>query len=133
LATRDRIFVSEIACLASIGVTAEERATPQPLSVDVDLEHDLRMAGASDAMADSIDYGRIVARVVELAGEQEYHLLERLATRVAEAVLEELGGAAVRVLVRKLEPPIPTSVGFVSVEVFRERVEREATDAAGGR
>jgi dihydroneopterin aldolase len=118
--SRDRIFVSRIACAAAIGVSAEERSLVQHLSVDVEVWCDLRAAAASDSIDDTVDYGRIVARVVDLAGGRQYVLLEALAGRIADAVLADLGGAAVRVRVRKLTPPLPSPVGFASVEVFRE-------------
>ena len=119
----DRIFVSEIECISSIGVTADERGKPQKLSVDVEVHCDLRKAGATDSVDDSIDYGQIVATVVELAGRREYKLLESLAELIASAILSDLGGESIRVLVRKLSPPIPTRLGFVAVEVSRNQSE----------
>jgi dihydroneopterin aldolase len=117
----DRIFVSEIECLSSIGVSAGERATPQTLSVDVEVICDLGPAARSDSIADSLDYGTIVSTVVDLAGQREYKLLETLAERIADAILSGLGGESIRVLVRKPSPPLPTPLGFVSVEVSRRR------------
>jgi dihydroneopterin aldolase len=117
---RDRIFVSRIECVAHVGVGDEERRLPQQLWVDVEVWTDVRRPASTDAIEDSVDYGQIVARTVEIGSQREYRLLEALAERIARAVLE-LGGEAVRVLVRKPKPPIPTPLEYVSVEVFRER------------
>lgn len=116
----DRIFVSRIECSTHVGVGDAERRSKQALVIDVELWIDTRRAAESDSIEDSVDYGEIVARTVRLATEREYRLLEALAERVAGEVLD-LGGQAVRVLVRKPKPPIATSLEYVSVEVFRER------------
>ncbi len=120
----DRVFVSEIECASAIGVTDEERAAPQRLSIDVEVMTDLRAAAVSDDVADSVDYGQIVRMVADMAGDREYRLLETLAERIADGVLTELGGDSVRVLVRKLTAPIPTPLKFVSVEVVRQSKNR---------
>lgn len=117
---RDKVIVSEIECIASIGVSREERSMPQRLSIDVEVRTDAGPAAATDDIGRAVDYGRIVATVVELAAGRQYHLLETLAEAIAERILSELGGVAVRVLVRKLTAPIPTPHGFVAVEVVRE-------------
>ena len=121
--TPDRIFVSEIECFSSIGVTASERAKPQKLVVDVEVQCDLRTPARTDSIDDSLDYGEIVAVVVDLAGRGEYKLLETLAELIASAVLSHLGGESVRVLVRKPSPPLPTPLRFVAVELSRDRSE----------
>ncbi len=120
----DRVFVSEIECSSAIGVTDEERAAGQRLSIDVEVMTDLRAAAVSDDVADSVDYGQIVRMVADMAGDREYRLLETLAERIADGVLTELGGDSVRVLVRKLTAPIPTPLKFVSVEVVRQSKNR---------
>jgi len=102
-------------------VTATERAKPQKLVVDVEVRCDLRKAGATDSIDDSLDYGQIVAIVAEKAGRSDCKLLETLAELIANAILSDLGGESVRVFVRKPNPPLPTRLGFVAVEVSRDR------------
>ena len=43
------------------GVSDEERGGPQLIEVDVELEADLSRAGASDDLAETVDYGRVFA------------------------------------------------------------------------
>lgn len=120
----DKIIVSAIDCVSAIGVGPEERTLRHRLSIDVEVATDTRRAGTSDSLEDAIDYGQIVRRVVELAGEGEYHLIEALAARIAQGVLADCGGESVRVVVRKMPPPLDARIGFVAVEVVR--------NAAGG-
>ena len=49
--------------LGVVGVLDHEQAGPQPLEVDLDLELDLSVAGASDDLADTVNYGDVCAQV----------------------------------------------------------------------
>ena len=119
--TPDKLFVSGIDCVAAIGVTPEERTMKQRLSVDVEVATDIRPAARSDSLKSALDYSGIVSAVVSLASSRDYHLIETLAEQIAERILNDLGGESVRVVVRKLTPPLSSRVGFVSVEILRER------------
>ena len=123
-ASSDRIFVSEIECFSAIGVTASEREKQQKLIVDVEVKCDLRKAAGSDSINDALDYGKIEALVIDLAGGREYKLLETLAELISSAVLGELGGESVRVFVRKPDVRLNTPLGFVAVEVSRGRFKK---------
>jgi dihydroneopterin aldolase len=117
----DKIFVSGIDCVAAIGVTSEERTMQQRLSVDVEIETDIRRAAGTDSLRDAQDYARVVALVVEIAADRDFHLIETLAESVASRVLKDFPTPRVRVLVRKLTPVLASRVNFVSVEIVRER------------
>ena len=115
----DKILVSEIECVAAIGVTAEERKVKQRLSVDVEVSTDTRRAAQTDRLKDTIDYAQIVTLVVELAGSREFHLVETFAELIAGRVRADLGGGTIRVVVRKSPPDLSDQVRFVSVEIAR--------------
>ena len=53
----DRILVSGLREMGVHGVLAEEQERAQPFGVDLELLVDLAPAGASDALADTVDYG----------------------------------------------------------------------------
>jgi len=115
----DRVVVSAVECIVGIGVTAEERAVRQRLSVDIEVSTDTRRAARSDSLEDAIDYGPIVAMLADLTSGREFHLIETLAEEISERVLRDFGGEAVRVVVRKHPPPLALPVGFVAVEIWR--------------
>lgn len=117
----DRIFVSGINCVAAIGVTSEERTIKQSLSVDVELTTDVKVAALSDRLRDAVDYSRVVAQVVEIAGSRDFHLIETMAEKIASRILAEFEPEIVRVVVRKLTPVMDSRVNFVSVEIERKR------------
>ena len=117
----DRIELRGLRVLGVCGVLPHEQAEPQPLELDLDVEADLADAGASDDLADTVDYGAVCARVEEVVGSERFALLERLAARVAEVVLEDPRVRAVTVAARKLRPPVPQQLATSGVRVRRER------------
>lgn len=68
------------------GANAGEQDVPQPFDIDVRLSADLRAARTSDALADTIDYAKLHARVVHVVQTRRYALLERLGEAILEAV-----------------------------------------------
>lgn len=117
----DVIELRGLRVMAICGVLPAEQESPQPLEVDLDIVADLGAAGASDALADTVDYGALCALVERLAGAQSYALLERFATVIAEEVLEAERVAAVEVAVRKLRPPVPQQLATSGVRLRRSR------------
>lgn len=110
--------------IASIGVpvrlgwSAAERAEPQPVMVDLDLRFRSPPAACgSDALGDTVDYGRLVERVVALGSSGEYRLIEHLGTVLYRALAEELpGGVTLAVTVTK-RPPLPAVDGGAAFRI----------------
>jgi 7,8-dihydroneopterin aldolase/epimerase/oxygenase len=121
--TGDRIELRGLRVLARVGVLPFEQEQDQPVEIDLDLVTDLRAAGASDDLADTVDYGAVCAAVERdgvLAG--PVALLERLAARIADVVLafdDRIAG--VDVAVRKLRPPVAQHLATSGVKLHRER------------
>jgi len=111
------ILVTGLEVLGTHGVLPEEQTRAQPFGVDLELEVDLGPAGASDDLADTIDYAAVIAVAVRIVETERFQLLERLATRIAEACREDERVTAVTVTVRKLRPPVPASLDHVGVRV----------------
>jgi dihydroneopterin aldolase len=106
------------------GVLPEERERLQPFEVDLDLELDLRPSGRSDALADTLDYGRVAETVAGIVSSTQSQLLEHLAEQLARALLDPAGGVAaeaVSVSVRKLRPPVPFDLASAGVRIHRRR------------
>ena len=101
------------------GVTPEERAVGQRLVVDVRLEPPARAATLSDDLTDTVDYGRVVALVQEIVEGGEFHLLERLATVIADAIWDAFAPELLEVAVTKPSPPVAIPVAAARVEVVR--------------
>jgi dihydroneopterin aldolase len=118
----DRIELRGLRVLARCGVLPFEQDQDQPLEIDLDLLCDLRAAGASDHLADTVDYGEVCSTVERAAASEPVALLERLATRVADAVLTlDARIAGVDLVVRKLRPPVPQQLATSGVRILRRR------------
>jgi dihydroneopterin aldolase len=115
----DRIELRGLRVLALCGVLPEERERAQPFEIDLDVEADLSAAGRSDALDDTIDYGRLCADVERVATDEQFGLLERFAQRIADVVLADPLVLAVTVSVRKLRPPVPQQLATSGVCIRR--------------
>ncbi|HEX2191593.1 MAG TPA: dihydroneopterin aldolase [Acidimicrobiales bacterium] len=116
----DRIELRGLRVLSICGALPEEKGRPQPLEVDLDLEVDLRRAGESDALPDTVDYGVLARAAARVASSERFTLLERLAQRIADEVGADPRVESVTVGVRKLRPPVPVDLATAGVRITRE-------------
>ena len=118
----DVIELRGLRLTAVVGVLPEERERAQPLELDLDVVVDLRAAGESDELDDTVDYGALCDLVEALVLSDHPLLLERLAERITTAVLaadERI--TAVDLSVRKLRPPVPQDLATSGVRIRRSR------------
>ena len=115
----DTIILTGIRALGAHGVLPEEQARPQPFEVDVEQTVDLKPAGRSDVLSDTVDYDDLAGRVVRIVEEGGLSLLEALASRIATACRADPRVTAVVVTVKKLRPPVPVHVDHVAVRIER--------------
>jgi dihydroneopterin aldolase len=114
----DLIRLRGLCVQGRVGVTDEERAQPQTLIVDVDLEVDLRKAGQSDELADTVDYSQVAERIERVLERNEMKLLEHVAQRIVDEISPLLGVEGVTVEVAK-KAPMPQDHDRVSVRLER--------------
>jgi dihydroneopterin aldolase len=116
----DRVFIRGLELYCTIGVRHWEREVQQKVSVDLDLEADCRAAGASDDVAQALDYRAVAKFVQKLIEASSFQLVEALAERIAAAVLAEFPRAS-RVRVRLAKPGAVRWSHEVGVEIERDR------------
>jgi dihydroneopterin aldolase/2-amino-4-hydroxy-6-hydroxymethyldihydropteridine diphosphokinase len=117
----DRIELRGLRAVGTHGALPEEHDRAQPFEVDLDIDADLSTAGATDALADTIDYGAVCEAVAAVVTGPHADLLEHLAARIAETVRRVAGARAqaVTVTVRKLRPPVPVELASAAVTITR--------------
>ena len=115
----DTIILTGIRALGAHGVLPEEQARPQPFEVDVELTVDLKPAGRSDVLSDTVDYDGLAARVVQIVEAGGLSLLETLADRIATVCRADPRVGGVVVTVKKLRPPLPVHIDHVAVRIER--------------
>jgi|SRR5215468_3887430 len=116
----DKILVEDVRFYAHHGVTSAQQTVGAWFSVDVEMAVDLAPAAASDDIRSTVDYGVVMARIVEVGTKDRVNLLERLAARLAQMLLGEFPCQEVRVRVKKLTPPLGLA-GIPGVELTRRR------------
>ncbi|HEV7524487.1 MAG TPA: dihydroneopterin aldolase [Acidimicrobiia bacterium] len=115
----DRILISGLREMGVHGALPEEQHRPQPFEVDIELLIDVSVAGATDDLGDTVDYGAVCEAVSRIVSTEHYQLLERLATRVAEVCRADPRVVGAVVEVRKLHPPVRALLDHVAVRIER--------------
>lgn len=104
------------------GVSQEERADPQVIELDVELELDLRPAGTSDDLAKTVNYADIFELCRAQVEDHSYQLLEAIGEAVARDVLaHDARIEHVAVTVRKPGVPIDGVLDYAAVRLERSR------------
>ncbi len=125
----DRILIDDLRVLTVIGALPHERELAQPIRIDLAIGVDLHQAGLSDELADTVNYGLVCERVAAVARESNFVLLERLAAKVADTILEFALVEQVEVTLTKLRPPVPEQVSSTAVRIVRSRADVAARPA----
>lgn len=120
----DAIRLRGLEFYAYHGVLPEEQVLGTRFLIDMDLFVDLRQAGASDQVADTVHYGEVYQVIKACVTGDRYQLIEHLAEEIAQRVLGQFPCISVRVEVHKPQAPIPGTFRDVSVEIWREAGER---------
>jgi dihydroneopterin aldolase len=115
------IRLTGVRVFAHHGVLPEEQAHGQEFLIDVTVDVDLSRAVESDELASTVDYGALANRIRRQVGEERWNLIERVAGRVADLVLEDERVLAVEVTVHKPNAPIAAEFDDVSVSIRRGR------------
>ena len=121
LAGPDTISLIGMRVFAYHGLLADEQASGQEFVIDVTVHANLAKAAKSDDIADTIDYGALAAAIHARATIERWNLIERVAERIADLVMEDPRATGVAVRVHKPAAPIQVPFEDVVVEVRRGR------------
>lgn len=123
----DSIQLTGIRAYGYTGYLPEERVLGQWFEVDLTLWLDLAPAGESDDIAHTLDYRQAIAIVQHLVKTAKFALVEKLASAIADALLELELITQVRVQLSKPAAPIPDFGGKITIDITRKRTERVLT------
>ena len=118
----DRIFLRGMRFMACHGVLPHEQEVPQPFEVDVEMGLDLRAAGESDDLDDTVNYAEVYDVVSTVLTVTRKYLIEALAEEIADDLLRDFDSLRwVRVTVHKPTAPIDGIFSDVGVTILRRR------------
>lgn len=122
----DKIQLNNMQFYGFHGLLPEENKLGQRFNVDVELHLDLKKAGQTDNMLDSVHYGHAFDLVKGIVEGEARNLIEAVAEDIATQLLanfELMDACNVKVI--KPDPPIPGHLQSVSVEIYRGRDQNE--------
>lgn len=117
----DRIQLRGLTVRGRHGVFEHERRDGQEFVVDITVWLDLDRAGASDDLADTVDYGELAKRAAEIVGGPPRNLIEAVAAEIADDVMRDERIHAAEVTIHKPQAPIPLDFDDVAVVAHRSR------------
>lgn len=85
----DIIYLNDLRIDTVIGIYDWERQTKQTIILDIEMGTDISKAAKSDVIEDTINYKAVAKRLFAFVGESEFELVETLAERITEILLNE--------------------------------------------
>ncbi len=127
----DEVFVEGLRFYGYHGVNPEERVLGQRFVVDVHLTADLRKAGQSDDLEETINYSAVVKQIRAIVEGPPRQLIETVAEEIATTLLAEHPLAtSVTVTLRKPEAALKGII--MEAAGVRARRSRGGADHRGG-
>lgn len=113
----DKIIIKDAALFCNIGVSSKERSKKQKIFVDAELFLDTKKAANSDDIRYTINYSDVFSLMKSIAEKKEYNLVEALANKIAESILDKFNAKKIIVKVKKKIP----NMRYAAVEMTREK------------
>lgn len=85
----DIVFIKDLRISTTVGIFDWERRIKQTISLDLEMATDNHRAASSDDIADALDYKTVAKRLIAFVEASEFQLVETLAERCADIVLQE--------------------------------------------
>lgn len=127
---QDTIRIEGLEIFANHGVLPEENVLGQKFLVSCEMEVDIRPAGLSDRIEDSVNYAEVSQRIKQVMTENTFNLIEACAEHVAKAVLE-MDERIRGVWIEISKPWAPVGLPLRTVAVSCERRRHEVFVALG--
>jgi len=118
----DHVFIEGLQIDTLIGIYDWERKIRQPLVFDIEMGFDNRVPAASDDIAHTLDYKAVSKRLLAFVPESGFGLVETLAERCAQIILDEFPVSWLRLKLSK--PGAVRGAKAVGVVIVRERAAR---------
>ena len=115
----DKVFIKGLEVLTTIGVYEWEKSIKQKLRFDLEMGHNNGPAAKDDDINKALDYATLSQAVTEFVELHQFELVETMAERVAELILNRFAVQFVKV--RLTKPNAVVNAAGVGVEILRTR------------
>src|SRR6266567_715449 len=85
----DTIFINDLTIPCVIGVFEHERKDKQLVIINLALSVDVKKAGETDDLNDTVSYQNIAHEVADMVSNSQFYLIEKLAQAIADICLKD--------------------------------------------
>lgn len=118
----DKIILKGLNFYAYHGALKEENVIGQKFIIDLELYCDLKRAGETDDLTQSVNYAKVYEIVKDICENNTFKLIEALAENIAIKVLNEFKDVKeIVVKVKKPQAPVNGIFDYFGVEIRRVR------------
>ncbi|MCX8618660.1 dihydroneopterin aldolase [Gilliamella sp. B2923] len=114
---KDRVLIEGLTLFTTIGVYQWEKTIKQKLILDLEMAWDNQPAGKTDDVSLCLDYFAVSQTITTFIQSNQFELIECVAERIAELVIEKFGVNWLRIKVSK--PDAIANAGNVAVVIER--------------
>lgn len=119
----DKIKLSNIVFYAHHGYYEAERELGQRFELDIEIDYDLRQASKTDELDDTLDYRKVYSLAKDIFENYKFKLLETVAEKIAQQILESFNVKTVLIRIRKPHVPLKGFLDHIEVEIKRIKDE----------
>ena len=114
----DIVYIRELEVKTIIGIYDWEREQKQVVSINLEMASDIRKSADSDSIEHALDYKAVAKRLIDFVENSQFFLVETLAEKIAEIILNEFGASWVKLQLGK--PGAVTGSKDVGVIIERD-------------
>ena len=116
----DKISILNLKIAGNHGVYDFEK-DDGTFEIDVEIFKDLSILQGKDDLKKTIDYSEVIRVIQKIFNEKRYNLIETLAEKICENLLNNFLIESVKLRIRKPHAPIQANFETVEVEILREK------------
>lgn len=122
MTNNDTIILKNLKFYAYHGNLQEEKVLGQEFQIDVKIHTDLKSAGISDNVEDTINYAQVYDIIKSITEEKQFNLIEALAESIAQEILKTFQTVEkITIKVRKPQAPVNGIFDYFGIEITRCR------------
>lgn len=87
----DIVFIQGLKIDCVIGIYAWERKIKQTIALDLEMAADIKAASKTDNIKQTLDYKAVSKRLIDFVSNSKFELVESLAEKIAEIIINEFG------------------------------------------
>ena len=99
----DKVFIQGLKIDTVIGIYDWEREIRQDVTLDLEMAADIKAASLTDHIDKTLDYKSVAKRLIQFVKDSEFQLVETLAEKITEIVLNEFEVEWVKLTLNKGE------------------------------